>query len=822
MLALIRRPFLLLLTASLLPAQSPTAAPRPLQVTGRVVTSDGRPIAGARLAFGAPDTLLTADVLNSPSVSADDGTFTLSCPPAPKNQHWDLVIAAKGFAAAERALPTEVPSASAPRQVALGDLHLVPGQRLVGRVRDAAGQPVGGALVTAHDLLRELQQANYSEYYACRARTNASGIFDLPAALPVAMRIDVQADGYYRERRQPVAAGTPLEFELAPSGWIAGQVRTAAGAGCADASVLVVYEASSHEQELRVDADGRWRAPLLYPGRWRAHASTDEPYRHAASPLGSGPAVDVMIQFEPDAPTEPGGSLRVRATVAGKAEGVRTLRAAAIWGDIVRDAGPWLPQLLAGQLARAKPGTDGSVEVSAPGEAGVAGAVMVAADGHAPTVKADLTWDPTNPSVTVELQPEAVVLGVVRDATNQAPLADAEITIRPANGDVDPFGIGLHEVVPAQHSGADGTFRLGQLPAGEWRITVRVDGRPAPRPQTVTTQAGATLRDVVFDVPRGVRLDGKLVGAPIGGGLRVSLSPMSLDTPGFVFAQQADRFTAVPVAADGTFVFPGLAPGHYTLLMQVPAPPRSGGALSLPIDSFRVRGDDMRREFDVAADRVHAIRGRLSFPAVSPPCENLLVVAVPQSADSWQFQGVGSTAGLRAFVGRDGSFELPVVPGEYRVLVFDLGLGSAIALGKTVSVETGDVTCDLGVALSEVTIALVAQPGQTMAPLERLEVRSSIDNVAAGRGVAFLEDYELGFGVPLPRGATSLTLALPHGEVLLAARSNVARLRSADEGDAQPALGTLQLTVSGQRNQRAELEIAPPPAVAEPAAGDGR
>lgn len=821
MLALIRCPSLLLLTAAMLPAQSPAADPRPLAVTGRVVTADGRPIAGAHLAFGEPDTLLTANVLNSPTVSAADGTFTLSYPPRPKQQHWDLVIAAKGFAATEVALPVEVPATSEPRPFALGDLHLVPGQRLVGRVRDADGRPVGGALVTAQDLLPASRQAHYSEFYACRARTDASGIFDLPAALPVAMSICVQADGYYREHRQPVAADAPLEFELVPSGWIAGQVRTAAGAGCADASVLVVYEASSHEQELRADADGRWRAPLLHPGRWRAHASTDEPYRHAASALGTGPAVDVMIQFEADAPTEPGGTLRVLATVAGKAEGVRTLRAAAVWGDVVRDAGPWLPRYLAMHLVRAKPGTDGSVEVPAPLEAGIPGAVIVAADGHAPTVKADLTWDPTNPSVTVELQPEAVVLGVVRDATDEAPIADAEIIMRPANGDADPFGIGFAEVVPGQRSAADGTFRLGQLPAGEWQIAVLVDGRPAPRPQTVTTQAGATLRDVVFDVPRGVRLDGKLVGAPIGNGLRVSLSPMPFDRPGLAFAQQPDRrLTDVPVAADGTFAFLGLAPGHYTLQMQVPPPPRSSGLLSLPIDSFRVRGDDMRREFDIAADRVHAIRGRLSFPAASTPCENLLVVAVP-TADPWQFQG-GSLAGLGAFVGRDGSFELPVVPGDYRVLVFDLALGTTIALGKAVSVEAGDVTCDLAVALSEVTIALVAQPGPTMAPLERLEVRSSVDNLAAGRGAAFAEDHDLGLGVPLPRGATSLTLALPHGEVLLAARSNVARLRPAEEGDAQPALGTLQLTVSGQRNQRVELEIAPPPAVGEPATGGGR
>src|SRR5262245_15450183 len=203
--------FLLLAAA---PAQAPAAKPaQPITAAGRVLTWDGNPIAGARIALAGNDGPTTDEIVRSEGVvSAADGTFTITVPPkaaTPDRRSGrsgrSLVIAKKGFAACGLAVPEG--SATGQRDgepFEVGDVVLVPGTRLFGRVRDAQGRPVTGAVVTARDLVGELFGDGGPGIASCSARTNAAGIFDLPCALPSGSGLVVAADGYFVERREPV------------------------------------------------------------------------------------------------------------------------------------------------------------------------------------------------------------------------------------------------------------------------------------------------------------------------------------------------------------------------------------------------------------------------------------------------------------------------------------------------------------------------------------------------------------------------------------------------------------------------------------------
>jgi len=85
-----------------------------------------------------------------------------------------------------------------------------------------------------------------------------------------------------------------------------------------------------------------------------------------------------------------------------------------------------------------------------------------------------------------------------------------------------------------------------------------------------------------------------------------------------------------------------------------------------------------------------------------------------------------------------------------------------------------------------------------------------VADVHLGKAAAFRAG-----GVPLPRGATSLTLTLPHGDMCLLARSNAGRLRAEDESQQTPSLGKLELQVPGDKKPSVVLEIGPPPEISD-------
>ena len=810
--------FLLLAAA---PAQAPVAKPaEPFTATGRVLTWDGNPIGGARVALAGKDGPTTDEIVRSEGVvSAVDGTFTITCPPDATNGRSgrSLVIAKKGFAACSAAVPEGGASTGqrAGEPFAVGDIVLGPGTRLFGRVRDAQGRPVAGAVVTARDLVGEIFGDGGPGIASCSARTNAAGIFDLPCALPSGSGLVVAADGWFLERREPVAAGAPLDIELQESGWIGGRVLAEGDQGLAGAHVSIVYEASEEMQSVVADDAGMFRAPVQHPGRWRAHASEEgkpgRPGRSGSSALGSGAAVDLRIQTTAPEVDAVERKLTVRGVTKGTGAPVKTMRAAALWG---RPDGPWMFFGLLQQARQAEPGESGSVEVEGPRDEALPGALYVLAEGHAPRLQRDVAWNADAPAVTVELEAEASISGIVRDAATGKPIADAFVVVTGTSpGDLMMAEWAGRGEAPLR-TAPDGTFRVGQLAAGEWDVQVLAKGRGLVSPSTITVKTAEARTGVTFDVPAGAKVAGKLTGAPIGTGWRVELVPLGpwmqqvagqymwdAASSGLSGLETPRLMPGNVVGADGAFCFDGVSPGHYQLTLVLPRPPRTGAAMLLPVESLRVRTGDLVRDVDIRDDRAYTLRGRITFPAATTPFENLLVLAVPPTA-------------ARAPIGADGSFELHVLDGVLRLEVFDLALGTTIATTKPVVVRGADVVHDIALPLANVTFELKATGGEAAACVERVQVQCKL----AGDDDPFAEWAGMqtqggGRGLLLPRGATTLTLALPRGDVSVRLVNHAHRLRGEDRGEEPALVGTVEVQVPQKAKGTVAIDVAPPPEV---------
>ncbi|HZN39336.1 MAG TPA: carboxypeptidase-like regulatory domain-containing protein [Planctomycetota bacterium] len=824
-------PFLFLAAAR---AQAPAPKPaEPFTAAGRVTTWDGQPIAGARVALAGTDGPMTDEILRSEgTVSAADGTFTITLPAnattpdAANGSARSLVIAKKGFAACLATVPEGGPSAElrTGEPFAIGDVVLVPGTRLFGRVRDAQGRPVAGAVVTARDLLGEMSGGGPAGTPSCRARTNSGGIFDLPCALPSGSALVVTADGFFVERREPVAAGAPLDIELQESGWIGGRVLADGDQGLAGARVSIVYEASEETQSVVADDAGMFRAPVVHPGRWRAHAVAESkpgaPARSGSSALGNGAAVDVRIQTEAPEVDAVERKLTVKVVTKGTGTPVKRLRALAQWG---RDGGPWVYYQLAQQARQAEPVENGSVEVDGPRDEAQTGTLYVLAEGHAPLLQRDVAWSADTPALTVELEPEASISGVVRDAATGKPIADALVAVTSTSPGALMMAQWADRAETPLRTGADGAFRVGQLGAGEWDVNVFAKGRGLLPPSTVTVKTAEARTGVAFDMPAAAKVAGKLTGAPIGTGWRVVLTPLGIDPRMQQFAAP-DTWSAGSsgpsgnaVGADGAFCFEGVAPGHYQVTLVLPAPPRTGAWMWLPVESLRVRTEDVVRDVDIRADRAHTLRGRITVPAAATPFENLLVQAMPEMPHEMFGNQWSGMVAARSPVGADGSFELPVMDGALRLEVFDLALGATIAKTKRVVVRGADVVHDIALLLENVTFELKASGGGAMACVERVHVQCKL----AGEDDPFAEwggmhVHDGGRGLLLPRGATTLKLALPHGDVSLRLMNHAQRLGGDDRGGPpqEPApVGTVDVQVPEKTKGTVTIDVAPPPEV---------
>lgn len=233
-------------------------------VRGRVVGEGGAPLASARVNGRLPE--------------EGDGRFSV---PIAADGPLTLVFTAEGHAPLERSV--DVTRAA---DLDLGDVTLGRGREVTGVVVDGVtGAPVPAARVT---VVRDVPVVRFEldDRDTQVTVTGPDGAFAVHHA-PDRSRLRVEATGY-----APVSVTIPevpgaLRVALGRGGSLGVRVLRATGEPMARVEVAAFTRDGAHRSG-KTDADGRWEAKALAPGRYVVFASADR-----SNPGLAGSAVDV-------------------------------------------------------------------------------------------------------------------------------------------------------------------------------------------------------------------------------------------------------------------------------------------------------------------------------------------------------------------------------------------------------------------------------------------------------------------------------------------------------------------------------------------------
>ncbi|MBK3625020.1 MFS transporter [Streptomyces sp. MBT49] len=216
------------------------------------------------------------------------------------------------------------------------------------------------------------------------------------------------------------------------------------------------------------------------------------------------------------------------------------------------------------QLSRTVAGPDGSYAMHAPGEDTYV--LVVAADGHRPQATT-LVVGATPVTYDVLLSGDSGLAGTVRSAQDGAPVAGAVVILTDVRGDV----------VATTRTDGTGDFSVTELVPGPMTLAVNSPKhRPLARPVEIRG-TGVTRVDVELRPGALVRGTVRGGGAPLGDA-RVTL----VDAAGNVVA-------TTTTGVDGTYAFPDLDGGRYTVI-ATGYPPRASG---VSLDGADVDGHDI-------------------------------------------------------------------------------------------------------------------------------------------------------------------------------------------------------------------------------------
>jgi protocatechuate 3,4-dioxygenase beta subunit len=462
-----------------------------IAVSGTVLDGEFHALAGVAVGLTEQENGDLAAALAHPlGKSGADGGFTVEVTVAKDHPSW-LVFGGGRWATALRQLTDH----DAPRLDA-GTFAMAPGITGAGRVRDAKGQPVAGALVVVSDLLDSrafLQQGREGMAVHCRSwgQTDHSGIFRLPGMVESAGLLTASMDGCYDEVLQPVGAGEPLDVTLSPAPSVRGRVVDEAGKGVEG---LVVFRAGS---QARSDAEGRFVLNLRrrddLPGTVGTHRWSGGKFLTAEVQVDApGKEIELALRPSMPVPVEP-----VRVVAHGPdGAPLQEFTAYVSWNP--QNQLQYRPDaMLLSWIGNSKDewqaaAHDGTAAVRGSRRDGDVALVFVQAKGLAwgrvETGISALGGDP----VLVQLGREAVIRGRVTDAATGKPIAGAEVipTQRLTDNERGFYGANGFRSVrdllgspSAAKTDADGRYELRALPAGDTDVFVYVQGRTELAPE---------------------------------------------------------------------------------------------------------------------------------------------------------------------------------------------------------------------------------------------------------------------------------------------------------------------------------------------------
>ena len=557
---------------------------------GRVVDAEGRPVAGAtirRSALGV--TRLAGFVVDQPGPdyarSGESGEFELG--PLPPGES-ALEVTAPGFRRL-RVAALGVPQAAG--EVARLVLERFEASDEVVRVESAEGEPVVGAEVSRSSVPESFEGRRYDI-------TDADGFVLFKAVPVGAARYDVAHAELGRLRQVRAEALAPGRYRIRfvePSGRgvLSGVVVDPASrsglAGCELFLARADGESAMHHATSAMD--GTFRFERVRRGVYRLEAacegrpplggiearlaSEETPVERWIVPVPAGteiegrvlspdgsPASEALVHFGPDPAlvTGPDGSFRIAGLGPGGVRLEAESEGGALRGatTVEIDSGQTLARIairleptfgVEGRVTwRGEPvegavvelrglERDGGSEVATSDAAG--GFRVQAASGGRYLALVHLRASGLVHVEEIELAAGSRVDLVVRagwcagrvvDATTGAPIGGAPLRLAPVG---HPY-LATHSYPERGLALADGSFRLGPLAAGPWRIETAVPDRVAVA-ATVLVEDGrvATVGDLALDAPRELRVRVRTPSGESPSRVSATLAPADGGAPGW-------------------------------------------------------------------------------------------------------------------------------------------------------------------------------------------------------------------------------------------------------------------------------------------------
>jgi len=519
------------LVATAVAAQAPSPV-RHGRVTGRVLSPSGEPLAGAEIAIVPLSSEFDSPELDTPcwlasaesrevvarTTSAADGRFEIPASPPSGDPRlegvyadllWNLVVRAPRCRPLIR---EDAPGAGA--ALDCGDVRMLPGAAVRGRVVDSQGAPLAAAEVSLSTgpLGADLSYRQSSAYAEIsRTRTDADGRFEFASSFAGSPTLNVRHREAAASLSQAVAAKqgelTDLgALAMARGGTISGRVLDEQGQPVAGARLFVAdgtltFEMSEAQDPVSVartrlawqsgsetGADGAFVARGI-PGP-SAHLLVLAPGRDAALlrcvPAGAD-ELEIVLRAE--------GRLlvQVSATSVDTVEGVEivALRAS---GSVF--GGRPLP------LPVTRLGEDDETLYSI-GQVGPAlTRVQVTAPGFAPAwVETDGVQPGKHKLLTVDLRPAAVLEGLVVDLEDK-PLSGVEVSAMNLEAMFNPdfltrFSSSMAAPVRAKdrasaRTDAQGQFSFRELTPGPWTLEASLVGYARTKDSMMSLSYGST------------------------------------------------------------------------------------------------------------------------------------------------------------------------------------------------------------------------------------------------------------------------------------------------------------------------------------------
>lgn len=798
-------------------------------VYGVVVDAEGQPLVGARFVLGSPDTLETQAAFERPLARTNaKGEFELRLA-APvdaeqaKKRTFLLVVGEQRVALRVK-LPKlryttdeswPLAETQEAKQAELGldvmarlwgrkterkrrgtdlkTLVLRRGVPLQGRVTDADGKPIERVRVTARDLLAQshfrgiIKNADHYSY----AVTRADGTFDLPGVFSTGSLVSFAKAGFFEASLPVVGTKDRIELRIYRNSKVAGKI-VGQESQLATGSIQVVYEVSSAKHSEKIGKDGAFEFGLKHPHRYRLiitpTGASAKLYGKTYSPVFSSGQDSLVIKLDPKvskpkkkpAPkpkSKPAPKLGFPISVVEKHSGrpLKTFKAGTVWATVtMADNGPYLIAQSVRKLKANK--QPGYIRVQPPTASNKPnGGVVVQAKGYA-TNLTKIEWDEdVQPRPQIEMVPESILAGVVRDANTGNPVTGAKVACYAYTADR------RKQWTTYKTTNSSGRYVFDGLWAGHYRLAVNHKGRLANRHE-IGLLAEERRSDVDFEIQGGASVEGRIYGVEIGTKWQAQLltegNIRSLSyNPGY-----RPSGPKCALDKDGRFEFTGVKPGYYEVCLYIPQNVRLGNGFLIPLEPIRVRQKSIDLEIDASRDTPGRIRGKVAVTGVEFDTTRLLVVArSPNPLDLWTYSYRSNIdlSGSRSQVQSDGTFDIELITGSHRLVLIDMLTGVSMSETEVpVDVGPGEPVVRnfrLDLVAVRVKIEPKEQGGSTAASWLDIDVDST--------GAAALQMWFGGVstnkkptGVSLVGQRGELNLILPLRKTKLRVRSDASRL----------------------------------------------